>query len=135
MAFYVMDSSALIGFLRQEVGAEKVAVLLQTPQHTCIVHAINLCEVFYIIVRDHDETRAQQALDDLELIGLITNTDFDDQLWQTAGRIKAQWRRVSLADCFGIALSQRLQATFVTADHHELDTLTAASVVKTLFIR
>ena len=135
MATFVMDSCSLLAALRGEEGALTVRSLFADNEHTCIVHAINLGEVFYIVLRDHDEARAQQALDDLELLGLSTNTDFDDQLWQTAGRIKAQWRRISLADCFGIALSQRLRATFVTADHHELDALAAAGVVNTLIIR
>jgi hypothetical protein len=56
-------------------------------------------------------------------------------LWQEAGRLKAVHRRVSLADCFAIALASRLDAQVVTSDHHEFDALVASGVCRVLFIR
>ncbi len=39
------------------------------------------------------------------------------------GEIKSVARRISLADCCGLVLGRRLDATLLTADHHEMDAL------------
>ena len=56
-------------------------------------------------------------------------------IWQAAGALKANLRRVSLADCFAIELTRRLHATILTSDHHEFDALVAQSVCDIRFIR
>jgi hypothetical protein len=38
-------------------------------------------------------------------------------VWQAAGTLKANLRRVSLADCFAIELAERHKAAILTADH------------------
>ena len=52
-----------------------------------------------------------------------------------AGMEPAQWKRISMADCFGLALARRLDADFYTADRHELEILQQAKVAKIQFIR
>ena len=47
----------------------------------------------------------------------------DEDFWQEAGRIKADYKRVSLADCFCVALSNRVSGEVVTSDHHEINRL------------
>jgi hypothetical protein len=49
--------------------------------------------------------------------------------------MKANLRRVSLADCFAIELAARLRATILTADHHEFDVLAEQSEYAIRFIR
>lgn len=47
---YVLDSSALIAYLRDEPGADTVEqqiVNAVAAGQTCFAHAVNLCEVFY----------------------------------------------------------------------------------------
>jgi PIN domain nuclease of toxin-antitoxin system len=43
----VLDSHALIAFLRDEPGAEVVQSLLDRNPGSNYVHALNLCEVYY----------------------------------------------------------------------------------------
>jgi predicted nucleic acid-binding protein len=57
------------------------------------------------------------------------------ELWQKAAQIKADWRKVSLADCFALALAIREKGTLVTSDHHELDPLAKAGLCEFRFIR
>ena len=45
------------------------------------------------------------SLQELAAIGVQTATAMDAELWQDAARLKSQFRRVSLADCFGVALA------------------------------
>jgi hypothetical protein len=59
--------------------------------------------------------------------------DLDPAFWKAAGVLKAERRRISLADCFAVTLACRLRACLVTADRHELEPL--AAEVNLLFIR
>ena len=46
-----------------------------------------------------------------------------------------EWRRVSLADCFAIALALLENGTVLTSDHHELDPIAQADLCPIRFIR
>ena len=84
---------------------------------------------------DAGNLAASRVQPQLEAIGVQIVTAMDEALWQDAARLKSQFRRVSLADCFGVALARRLNAEFLTADRHELEALDAAGVANFTFIR
>ena len=132
---HVLDACAIIAFLRNEPGADVVRNVLLGPSDTVFVHAINLCEVCYDFFRAAGERTARSAIRDVSRIGVGTRRDMGQSFWREAGRIKAIHRKVSLADCFAIALANRLGAQIVTSDHHEMDPLAASGVCKVLFIR
>lgn len=131
---YVLDACAMIAYLNDERGSDVVEQLLDHPGHTCYAHAINLCEVYYDVVRRGGVATAEQAIGDLFSAGVSERADLDPLLWREAGRLKAR-RRLSLANALGLALAQRLGAEFVTADHHEFDALASAGGHPILFIR
>jgi predicted nucleic acid-binding protein len=54
---------------------------------------------------------------------------------RAAGKLKAEWRRISLADCFALALALGENGTLLTADHHELDRLAQEAIAPIRFIR
>jgi predicted nucleic acid-binding protein len=130
----VIDACALIAFLRDEPGAEAVQSLFALPQ-TCYVHALNLCEVYYDFWRASNREAAESAIADLLSLGIQERDDMDSGFWREAGRVKAIYRRVSLADCCALALANRLGARLVTADRHEFEPLLAAGVCQIEFIR
>lgn len=132
---YVLDSSAMIAFLRNESGAATVAAMLTDPQSQCYAHALNLCEVFYDFFRVGGETAAQSAITELLNLEVHERHDLDATFWQEAGRLKAVHHRVSLADCCALTLTLRVGGTLVTSDHHELDALAAAGVCSIQFFR
>lgn len=132
---YILDSSAMIALANNEPGADVVDSLLADPQNDCYTHAINLCEVFYDTIRRSDEAQALRLIADLPGLGVIERRDLDELFWQQAGRLKAIYRRVSLADCCALALTLRLNGELVTSDHHELDALAAAGVCPIKFFR
>jgi predicted nucleic acid-binding protein len=111
-----------------------VQSLLLDPLHVCFVHALNLCEVFYEFRRQGGEERAQETLSHLRDSGLIARDDMDEALWQEAGRIKADLKRISLADCFCAALAARIDGEVITADK-EFKPLAEAGEHKITFIR
>ena len=107
---FIIDASSLIAFLRNEPGAEVVRQVLTDKNNACHVHVVNLCEVFYDFRRQHGENVAQQAIEAVLSLGLVTCDDIDFDFWQQVGRYKSDLRRISLADCFCMALAKRLDA-------------------------
>ena len=130
----VLDACAIIAYLRDEEGAEVVEAAL-IGDHDCVVHAVNLCEVYHDCVRRDGTARADALLEDLVSIGLVTREDMDTHLWKAAAGFKAKLARVSLADCFAMALTQRLNAELVTSDHREFDPVAAQGLCPIRFIR
>ena len=108
---------------------------LLNPGSQCYAQILNLCEVFYDTHRVAGLTGALQALTDLKRFGVIEHAEMTPAIWQQAGTLKAIRKRVSLADCFAVALAQYLGATSLTSDHHEFDALAADGVCAIRFIR
>ena len=120
--------------LNNEPGADVVEKLL-TPNGTiAYAHAVNICEVFYGVLRATDEVTAKRALADIALLGIQTRADMDDLFWQDIGRIKAS-HRLSLADGFAVALARRVGCELITSDHHELDPIAQTGVCLVNFFR
>lgn len=122
-AVYVLDASAMIAYGADEPGRDVVESALDDPDSTCCAHAVNVFEVYYQQRRSAGEESAQVVIEDLEALGIEFREDLDRAFWEEAGHIKADYARVSIADCFGVALALRLGGRFLTADHGELDVL------------
>lgn len=131
----VMDASALIAYLKDEEGSDVVDELLMDPGNSCLAHAINMCEVYYDFLLRADESTAEAAVLSLAGAGVAIREDASTDLWQQAGRIKARFRRVSLADCFCLALGKLENADVVSSDHHEFDAIAERGVCGIRFIR
>ncbi|MBI3947331.1 MAG: PIN domain-containing protein [Armatimonadetes bacterium] len=131
---YILAASAMIAYGDDEPGKDVVASALGDPNGACYAHAVNVFEVYYQARRYAGEDAAQLAIRELDFQGVEFRHDLDRPFWEQAGRIKADHARVSIADCFGLALALRLGGQFLTADHGELDTLAAAGFPIT-FIR
>jgi predicted nucleic acid-binding protein len=58
-----------------------------------------------------------------------------DDVYNEAARIKAIYKRVSIADAIGIATAESLDAAFVTSDHHELDAVDAKEAIDFYWFR
>jgi uncharacterized protein with PIN domain len=132
---YVFDACAVIALLDDEAGVEVVEDLLAGENHRCVIHILNVCEVYYHIYRRADKDRAAKLETILESYGFQLDNSLRSALWQRASQLKAEWRRVSLADCFALALALEDTATLVTSDHHELDPIAQAGLCPFRFIR
>jgi hypothetical protein len=60
----VLDACALIAYLRGEPGSDIIEALLLDPDVPSLIHAINLCEVYYDFPRASDEATATNATTD-----------------------------------------------------------------------
>lgn len=130
----VLDTCAILAYLQNEAGAAIVEAIIQDPTSPCYVHSINLCEVYYLIIRKTDEAEAQLRINGLLADGVIERSDMGRAFWERVGGLKARGR-ISLADCFCIALAQELSGQVVTSDHAEFDPLVPLGICPILFIR
>jgi predicted nucleic acid-binding protein len=131
----VFDACAVIALLRGESGAETVASLLGDAKNRCRLHAVNLCEVYYDGLRRGDMADAARLEELLEKSGFEIATEVPQTLWESAGRLKATLRRISLADSFALAFALRENGSLVTSDHHEFDSIAATAICPVQFIR
>jgi predicted nucleic acid-binding protein len=99
-----------------------------------MAHAVNVCEVFYLILRSSDDTSALDAVHELVSIWVSVHEDMDSPFWQQVGRFKAV-HGIPLADAFALALAGRAGADLVTSDHGDFDAIAGTGAFNINFIR
>ena len=113
----VLDSWALLCYLEQEPGFEKMIELFEkaakssSPLFMCL---INWWEVYYQVARRFGDIKAQEIEQLIETLP-ITIIEADKHLTREAARIKAR-KRVAYADCFAAALAHLKKAELYTGD-------------------
>jgi predicted nucleic acid-binding protein len=99
-----------------------------------VIHVCNLGEVYYDFLRDDGREAAEEAWARTLALPLELRRDANDAFIQRAGTIKVA-ERVSFADAFALALSERLQVPLVTTDHHEFDPVEQRGLFRFLWLR
>ena len=113
----VLDSYALLAFLRGEPGEESVATLLERaserdqPLH---MTEANYAEVKYIIIRKDGPARWAEIARELPALPIEFHT-IDRTLADLAAELKAQYK-FNLANAFSAALAKERKAQLVTGD-------------------
>ena len=113
----VFDSFAILSFLKGDPGSDQVEEYLlkvHGKQATGYISAVNLCEVYYIVVREKGHEDAEIMTTSLRDWGLNIVLA-DEDMAKMAGQIKAQYP-LSLADAFAAATSQKIGACLLTGD-------------------
>lgn len=113
----VLDSFALLVFLRGEAGDDKVAALLEkagerdVPLH---MTEVNYAEVKYMVIRKDGAARWAEVARELPTLPIEFHPA-DRELADLAADFKSRVS-FSLADAFAAALAKRLKAELVTGD-------------------
>lgn len=113
----VLDSFALLAFLRGEAGDDQVAALLEkagerdAPLH---MTEVNYAEVKYIVIRRDGAARWAQVARDLPTLPIEFHPA-DRELADLAADFKSRVN-FSLADAFAAALAKQHKARLVTGD-------------------
>ena len=111
----VLDSYALLAYLKKEDKYERIKRLLASKDTVLFMNEINLGECFYILARERTIDKAEyfihSVLPNLP-IKKVSNT-FQDII--EVAKIKAK-HPLSYADCFVIQTSLRENAPLVTGD-------------------
>ncbi len=102
----VLDSFALLTFLRGEAGEEKVAALLE--------RAGLRAEVKYIVLRKDGEARWEEIAGELPALPIEFHPA-TRALADVAADFKARYK-LSLADAFAAALAKEWKAELLTGD-------------------
>ncbi|NES99524.1 MAG: type II toxin-antitoxin system VapC family toxin [Sphaerospermopsis sp. SIO1G2] len=131
----ILDACALIAFFRNEQGAEIVENYLSDQKYICMIHAINLCEVYYDFLRTGGNTIADTFIEDVESLGLLIRDNLTISFWRQVGSYKASIRRISLADCFALTLANRESGILVTSDRKEFEPIVPLNICAINFIR
>ena len=114
---YVLDSYALLAYLRAEPGGDEVKGLLeevQKGQAEIYLSLINLGEVAYIVERRRGTAVADEVIERVHSLPVLI-TDVDEKRVLDAAHIKAN-HAISYADAFAVALAKELDAPVITAD-------------------
>jgi PIN domain nuclease of toxin-antitoxin system len=113
----VLDSYAVLAFLFQERGHEKVVALFEKAAESdkaLLIATPNWAEVRYMVERKVGLVQWREAR--AKLLGLpIEIVPVDQDLAEMAGEIKAH-KKMSLADCFAAALAKQRKAEVYTGD-------------------
>ena len=134
---FVLDASALIAFLNDEDGADKVEDVLQRAKRdNCIIYMnkLNILEIYYVVYRRAGKEIAEDVLVKMLNLPLIVIDTLNDDLFKEAGRLKATYK-ISLADSIALAEAKTREARILTADHHEFDLLDKEGEVVFYWIR
>jgi predicted nucleic acid-binding protein len=113
----VLDSYAVLAFLFQERGHEKVVALFEKAAESdkqLLIAAPNWAEVRYMVERKVGTAQWREVR--AKLLGLpIDIVSVDQELAEIAGGIKAT-KKMSLADCFAAALAKQKKIEIYTGD-------------------
>ena len=113
----VLDSFALLAFLRGETGDDKVAALLEKagerdmPLH---MTEVNYAEVKYTVIRKDGAASWADVARNLPTLPIEFHPA-GRELADVAADLKSRFK-LSLADAYATALAKRLKAELVTGD-------------------
>ncbi len=134
---FVLDACAIIAFLNDEEGTQKVEQLLwqcnQVP-NTLFMHEINLLEIYYGVYRDGSKELAEQTYTKVLNMPIKVVTGLRKNVFKEAGRLKAVYK-ISLADSIALAEAKIRRIPLVTCDHHEFDPIQDRNELDFFWIR
>jgi predicted nucleic acid-binding protein len=113
----ILDAHALMVFLEKEPGYEKIEALFTAAverDDNLLITAVNLGEVFYIILRECGEDKAREVEAMIKTLP-IEIIEADWSLTREAAKLKA-YNKMSYADCFAAALAVMRRGELITGD-------------------
>ncbi len=113
----VFDSWSILAYLEGEPAAQTVTDIFAEAQERrsgLLMSVVNLGEVWYILARKTSEKEADQAIAELDYLG-IEAVGIDWPLSREAAKFKTV-ARMSYADCFAAALAKLRGSALVTGD-------------------
>lgn len=134
---FVLDTSALLTFLYDEPGRDRVEALLLRAvdgQVAVRLHRIHMGEAYYVLYRKGGEGTAEAMVDDVQRLPIIVEDRVSPVLMREAAKIKASYK-LSYADAFAVGLAKVRGGTLISSDRKEFGPLESAAVIKVLWVR
>jgi len=113
----VLDSWALLCYLGQEPGFEKMIELFEKAVESSkplLMCVINWGEVYYQVARRFGDQKAQEIEQLIQTLPIMV-VEADKDLTREAARIKVT-KRMAYADCFAAALARLKKGELYTGD-------------------
>jgi predicted nucleic acid-binding protein len=135
---YVLDACAMIALMKGENGAEAVDNLFQQAvqgEAKLYMSIVNLLEVYYGFFEDIGLAKTQKILNKIDDTPLIIIDAISRRVYHETARLKGTYHRLSLADAVGVATAIDHGGIFVTADHHELETVAKTEALSFFWFR
>jgi len=110
---FVLDTSALLAFIEQEAGAERVREVIL--KNSIIIPWLSILEVVYISQRELDEEEAVTRYAPLKKLDANIIWDADEALLLNAARIKST-HSLSLTDSVIAAIATQHKAILLHKD-------------------
>jgi len=113
----LLDSFAVLAWIQDEAGADRVEGLLTQAQRRkvpLLLSVINLGEVYYRLARQHGQPFAEEIIRQLQSLPLQL-VPCDEALALGAAKVKADFP-MAFADAIAVAIAQREGAAIVTGD-------------------
>ena len=117
MKSYVLDSYAVLAFLKKERNWEKVQnILFMAIEEKAILYisAVNYGEIFYTSLRTEGAVKTDSIMAAVDTLP-INIISADRQMAMVAGEYKSRGG-ISYADCFAAALAKLNTAVVITGD-------------------
>jgi predicted nucleic acid-binding protein len=113
---YILDTFAVLAYLGDEDGADKVEKLLEKAgkEVKLFMNYVNLGEVYYIVAREFGVAKANEIVAIVKSWG-IEFVGVNEGIALTAARIKAM-HNLSYADAFVVATAVDRKGVIVTGD-------------------
>lgn len=109
----VLDTSALLAYIKGESGAEAIENIIDT----CVMSAINITEAIIVLGRNNPSQLEYYQMAVSELVDHKYETD--SKLMIIASEISVKYREkhnLSLGDCYCLALGKYLNLPIYTGD-------------------
>jgi len=116
MKVYVLDASAVIRYLSNGAGEEKVYALIQRAaggEARLLISVINWGEALYSLAK---VAGLAKAMADLKALSAFLEPVVADEAHTEAAATIRLYYKIGYADCFAAALAIRMVATLVTTD-------------------
>jgi predicted nucleic acid-binding protein len=118
MQVYILNSYAIMEFLRQQKSWEIVADLFNQSTEgnaKLKIHILNWGEIWYTLIREKGKEIADEFLTDFQSQIDVEIIDFSKSVFERAVQFKSQGN-ISYSDCFAISAAVEHNAILVTGD-------------------
>lgn len=130
---HIVDTSAVIAYLKGEEGHERFAELLMDDRNSLTIHMVNMCEIYYNYLRADGVERAEEAWAAADrILGVVDKIDV--QFVKRVGRWKVDYT-MSLGDAFAAACAEEFGCPLVTTDHGHFDPVQVAGGLEIVWLR
>lgn len=130
---HVADASAMIALLKDELGSAPFSQILSDTRNVVVMHATNLCEVYYNYLHSDGLERAEQAWDAaIQVVSMVEK--MDAQFLKRVSRWKVE-HGLPLIDAFAAATTEEFSAILVTTDHNHFDPIDQAGTLQIVWLR